>query len=129
VLKINKRDRDERCGEEKQKSRVQVRAELNEKRGAQQPGDELHQRIPEGNRGMTLPAPAQKQDVADDRNVVVESDSGSAVRATRRGVDKRFFERNAVNANIEEAPQSQAEQESEQQSHSQPELLPNKRRA
>jgi hypothetical protein len=72
---------------------------------------------------MTLPAPAQKQEVADDRDVVVEPDSGSTVRATRRRADNRFLEGNAINANVEEAPQNQAEHECEHRSHSQPELL------
>jgi hypothetical protein len=70
-----------------------------------------------------VPAPSQEQNVADDRDVVVESDSGSTVRATRRRADYRFLEGNAINANVKEAPQSQAEHECEHHSHSQPELL------
>ena len=106
MLKINERDHDERCAEEKQKNIIDAQTEFDEQREAQQPGDELHQRIPERDPGATVPAPSQEQKVADDRDVVVEWDSGSTLRATGRRADNRFTEGNAVNAHVEEASQN-----------------------
>jgi hypothetical protein len=113
VLQVNERYRDERRGEEKQENGLGAQAELNEESDTQQPDDHLHQRIPERNRGATLPAPAQEHDVADDRDVVVESDFGSTLRAVGRRVGNRFLEGNAINANVEEAPQRQAKHKCE----------------
>jgi hypothetical protein len=56
-----------------------------------------------------MPAPAKEEGVADHRDVVVEPDSFSALGAARRGMDDRFPEGNAVNANVEEASESQTE--------------------
>ena len=57
----------------KQKNSLGPQAELNEESDTQEPDEDLHQRIPERNRGATVSAPAQEHDVADDRDVIVES--------------------------------------------------------
>ena len=56
-----------------------------------------------------MPAFAKKYDKADQRNVVIKSDSFSAFRTTRRGSDYGFTAGYPVDADIQEAAYNEAE--------------------
>jgi hypothetical protein len=59
------------------------------------------------------PAFAQKDDVTEERNVVIELDSCTAIWTTGRGTDNGFSLWDSINTNIEKASQYEAKQKRE----------------
>jgi len=109
MVEIDERDGDERSAESQEKHVFQTLSQLEKQNQAEDGGGRLHQRIP-GRDGVTaVPAPAQKKKVAEHRQVVIKPDSFPAMGTARRGVDDGLIKGHAIDADIEEAPESQAE--------------------
>src|SRR5262249_19314256 len=76
---------------------------------ADQTGDGFNRRVTKGNLRPALAAPSAKNEVAQDRNIVVSSDLFLAFRTMRPRNADRHSVRNAKDAHIKEATDHKAE--------------------
>ncbi len=113
MVEIDKGNRHQGSTKKKEQKILGAQLELDEQGCAQQPCDGLHHGILQRNGILTMSAPAQKEDIADEGDIVVEPDTRPALGATGGRMDDRFLEGDTVNAYIEETPNRQPKEKRE----------------
>lgn len=102
---------DDRNRHENQRGREGERnPEAQRDREEQQPHEKLDERVAHRDTNRAATALSAEDEVRDDGDIVVSPDGGVALRAVRTGPCDRLFEGDAVDHDVQEAPDEQPEQ-------------------
>jgi hypothetical protein len=110
-FQVRERQPHQQCAQEAELQGRERRSQPPDEDEEQHAGQQFDYRIPHGDGRLAMPAAAAQQRVAQQRDVVVPGDRMAAGRAVRAGPHHRKILRQAVDADVEEAADQQAEQQ------------------